>query len=123
MTKGGDDLADAFASVDEAAGSYGEAVSELERQTIAENSRRVGRDRSWIAKIIIGTYAIAVVGVGLFVGFTDVGCSPDQANCVSSVAWEVRSKLLFDLVVTAVVPIVTLMLGFYFGTEASQNSK
>ena len=40
----------------------------------------------------------------------------------ASAAWDKQAGMLSDLIVTAVLPVVTLMLGFYFGTENVRNS-
>ena len=93
-------------------------VEEVERSVSAENSRRVGRDRSWIALIIILTYGASILGFAVYVVVTAPTCPPGADACDPFSVWERQGKLLFDLVITAVLPIVTLMLGFYFGTES-----
>jgi len=88
------------------------------------NSARLGRDRSRIPIAIIATYALTIVGAAPYLlvtapacdGAEDVVCNPGIATGEAQVA------RLQDLIVTAVLPIVTLMLGFYFGTETTRNS-
>jgi len=118
-----DDLSHDFRSAGAAVGSFTDALAGFERRTAAEDVRRVGRDRSWIAKTIVGTYGVAVIGVGAYVGLSVPDCGAAGGACNPMEAWQSQAKLLFDLVVTAVVPIVTLMLGFYFGTESSQPNQ
>ncbi|SIO37153.1 hypothetical protein SAMN05444722_1727 [Rhodovulum sp. ES.010] len=118
-----DDLSIDFQSAGAAVGAFTDALSRYERRSAVENGRRVGRDRSWIAKTIIGTYGVAVIGMGAYVALSMPLCGSAGQVCDPLQAWQSQAKLLFDLVVTAVVPVVTLMLGFYFGTESSQSNQ
>ena len=112
------DLTEAFAASQRQVSASASKVETALQQAAAENSRRVGRDRSWIATTIIVTYGLAVLGVIMFIILYAPGCSGADETCTAaSVSWERQAALLHDLVVTAVLPIVTLMLGFYFGTE------
>lgn len=118
------DLTAEFERAGQAVGSFTDAVVDYERQTAAENSRRVGRDRSWIAKTIVGTYGVAVIGMLAYIAFSMPDCPTTGAgSCDAMASWQVQAKLLFDLIVTAVLPIVTLMLGFYFGTESTNSNQ
>ena len=95
--------------------------SDAQIQTASEqNQVRMGQDRSRIALIIIGTYALAILGAILFIvatvpDCTDPSCTGDES------AWNQQAELLMSLIVTAVVPVVTLMLGFYFGSEKAND--
>lgn len=86
------------------------------------NEARLRRDRSWIAIFIISTYALAVFGVVLYLLFWGPTCI-DSACTHETALWEKQSEFLLNLIFTAVVPIVTLMLGFYFGSEKSSPSQ
>ena len=97
-------------------------VDNSESRIRAENSRRLGRDRSGISKAIIVTYALSVIGMGLYIALTVPDCPTTTTTCDPMAVWREQGKLLFDLIVTAVLPIVTLMLGFYFGTETTQSN-
>ena len=104
----------------------GAAVSETREKVQAANALRMGRDRSALAKIIIWTYAIVVGLVVLYTLAADVvvlavKCSAvDIAKCGELIgSWDKKADNLLEIITTAVIPIVTLMLGFYFGTEKS----
>ena len=101
-----------------------ETVETAAERVSAENQRRMGRDRSWIAITIIVTYALAVGGAILFILISAPACdSTDAAGCTTIVGeWKTQAELLQNLIVTAVLPIVTLMLGFYFGTETTRSA-
>lgn len=112
MTTTDDDLSRLLDNADDVYEESGKTV----RSAAEANKERMGKDRSWIAKSIIFTYAAAIVGAILYIMFTVPECS--VADCTGDEsAWSKQADLLLNLIVTAVVPVVTLMLGFYFGTE------
>lgn len=116
MTKE-EDLSSLF---DAASKTLAENAKEVQSAT-EKNVERLGRDRSWIAISIIMTYLVAVLGAIVFLIVSVPECI--AVNCPSATeSWDKQAELLKDLIVTAVVPIVTLMLGFYFGTEKSAAS-
>ena len=122
-TEGDLDLTDVFAAAQrQVKASRGQIETEAQKAA-AENSRRLGRDRSWIATTIIVTYGAAVLGVILYVMLSVPACQGDPAGCTATLGtWEKQGALLSDLIITAVLPVVTLMLGFYFGTENVRNA-
>ncbi|MCX7645757.1 MAG: hypothetical protein N2Z62_10745 [Rhodobacteraceae bacterium] len=121
-TAGDLDLSDVFAEAQrQVRASRGQIETEAQKAA-AENSRRLGRDRSWIATTIIVTYGAAVLGVILYVMLSVPACQGDAAGCTAALGtWQTQGALLSDLIVTAVLPVVTLMLGFYFGTENARG--
>ena len=74
-------------------------------------------DFSAIFNRIAAAFQAGEDGVGAYLALTVPDCG-DAPACDPMASWERQGKLLFDLVITAVLPIVTLMLGFYFGTES-----
>lgn len=98
------------------------AGSEEQIQSASEqNQVRMGQDRSRIALIIIATYAAAILGAIIFIIWTVPECT--APNCLGDEsAWNQQAELLMSLIVTAVVPVVTLMLGFYFGSEKANDA-
>ena len=100
------------------------AESEAEKAAAA-NLLRMGRDRSWIAITIIVTYAAAIIVMFLYILFTVPSCGDGVTieNCeVLSASWDKQTENLLNVVTIAILPIVTLMLGFYFGTERAAAS-
>lgn len=98
-----------------------EEVGSTAAKVRARNQLRVGRDRSWIAITIIVTYSITIGGGIGFVLFASPGCA--GVDCAqANTLWTSKAEMIQELIVTAVLPIVTLMLGFYFGTETAKAS-
>lgn len=104
-----------------------EAASEAEEEKALsqEEARRKealqkSEDRSTIAKTVIFTYA-AIVALGFFYIVFSAPACPDGQTCANVAAWTAQMDMLRDMIVTVVLPIVTLMLGFYFGTESAKK--
>jgi hypothetical protein len=117
------DLSAVFADAERKVSSLRSQVETEASRASAENTRRMSRDRSWIATTIIVTYGLAILGIILYVMFSVPVCTEDPEICqVASAAWDKQAGMLSDLIVTAVLPVVTLMLGFYFGTENVRNN-
>ncbi len=121
---GDEDLERLIRETREKLSSSDETVEQAERRTSTENLARMGRDRSWISIAIISTYALAIIGALVYLLFTAPDCGAAAIETCSGhmARWEAQVGRLQDLIVTAVLPIVTLMLGFYFGTETSRGS-
>jgi hypothetical protein len=117
------DLTSVFADAQRKVSSVRKEVETEASLAFADNTRRMSRDRSWIATTIIVTYGAAILGIILYVMFSVPTCTGDLEICnAASAAWDKQAGMLSDLIVTAVLPVVTLMLGFYFGTENVRNS-
>ena len=65
------------------------------------------KDRSWIAKQIIGVFTLAVGCVFLLLAL--------QGFMTGH--WDVQANYASEIIKTAVLPVVTLVLGFYFGSR------
>lgn len=116
------DLSAVFADAERRVSSMRREVETEATRAAAENTRRMSRDRSWIATTIIVTYGAAILGIILYVMFSVPTCTSELEICnAASAAWDKQAGMLSDLIVTAVLPVVTLMLGFYFGTENVRN--
>ncbi len=101
-----------------------EALSAAE--SLAEKAEHVaekleGRDRSTIAKRVVLLYIVTVLAcfifiVGVFWFLTP--CAADGAGAAGAacVEWQGPAEYLLQVLTTAVLPIVTLVLGYYFGT-------
>ena len=112
------DLSEIFAAVESKVSSSRSLIETEAQKAASVNILRMGRDRSWIATTIIVTYGLAILGVILYVMFSVPACTGSAEVCQTlSATWDKQAALLSDIVVTAVLPVVTLMLGFYFGTE------
>lgn len=111
------------------------AKDQARAEADAANTRRMGVDRSVIAWTIIGTYAFVVIAMIASIINRFPGCDAEtiitaeqNGEAVAAVveacatAMDERSDILINAITTAVLPIVTLMLGFYFGVEKSQQS-
>ena len=96
-------------------------------ETLAEKAEEVatklaGQDRSLIAKRVVWLYVATVVAcfvfvMGIFWFLTPCAATP-TAGCV---AWQGPADFLLQVLTTAVLPIVTLVLGYYFGTAKAEG--
>lgn len=71
----------------------------------AQASLKTGRDRSLAAWVVIGVYAAAVLA---FIGYLI-----DRGICCRE---ETYSEIA-EVIKTAVLPVVTLVIGYYFGSS------
>ena len=112
-------LESAESEVEETSGTIESEIEAAE----AANKRRVGKDRGAISLIIISTYTAAVLIMFWYILFTVPDCANLEKDVCSVVtgAWDKQADLLLNSITVAVLPIVTLMLGFYFGTAVSGN--
>ena len=69
------------------------------------------RDRSWIARRIITVFVVAIAGVFVLLG----------VQGIASGAWDTSASQAVELIKTAVLPIVTLVLGYYFGSRDNKG--
>lgn len=75
--------------------------------------RQRARDQSRIAWVIIWTFVIAIGGIFLLVlGYLLFG---DEGQ-----GWKEPSEFLVGIVSSVLLPVVTLVLGYYFGKEKSE---
>jgi hypothetical protein len=84
--------------------------SNLDNAIRARNSLRVGRDRSLIVIMVFVVYVGMIATIILYLGYR---------------AYAFQEKVfdsLTEIIKIAVVPIVTLVIGYYFGTEKSEKS-
>jgi len=86
-------------------------ASEVDRASLKDNLRKFEKtfasDRSKIGKIIIWTYAIIIGASVFYLIYAGLRCDREIFSDLS------------ELIKTAVVPIVTLVIGFYFGVTRS----
>lgn len=59
--------------------------------------------RAYITKFVVGSYIIYLFGIGIYI----VACGDTS-----------REALLMDIMKTLFLPIVTLMIGHYFGSKS-----
>ena len=88
----------------------------------AENkaSSLEGQDRSIIAKRVVWLYMGAVLICLVFVFATFLSVCPNQGSG-QCVAWKEPADFMLQILTTAVLPIVTLVLGYYFGTAKNDG--
>jgi cytochrome bd-type quinol oxidase subunit 1 len=94
---------------------------ELETQAVEDKvddqiKRLQAKAQSRIAWVIIWAFVVAVAAIFVLVLgdlFMTFDCKPPE-NCVH---WKDPSKFLLEIVSSVLLPIVTLVLGYYFGKE------
>jgi ABC-type dipeptide/oligopeptide/nickel transport system permease component len=86
------------------------------------------KDRSRIAQTVVSLYAGVVAACFAFVivifvigTYWKTLCgTPPAAGCVP---WQEPAEFLLKVLTTAVLPIVTLVLGYYFGTAKAEEEE
>jgi len=81
------------------------------QQSIERAGTRADKDRTKIAVTIMGVFAVSIAANLILLAMRG------WANRKDPTAWIEVTKDVADLIKTSVVPIVTLMLGYYFGTS------
>jgi hypothetical protein len=93
----------------EASLAHSEHLLKLRKNNVtkAEEERR-GRDRSWIGKKIISLFVASVLIVLVaIVALAGIGAS----------IWKEATEQLVTLLSSVLLPVITLVIGYYFGSE------
>jgi len=91
-------------------------VTQQQDTVAAEEQRRRGRDRSQIARLIVYLFAASFLVVLIII--------PLMALSAQAVTfWDKVTEKLLTLVSSVLLPVVTLVIGFYFGTEQGARSE
>lgn len=90
-----------------------------------DGRRRANRDRSYISWAVIALYVISVVAILIFLGANYPALECDEAGkCTDAIeAWKDLSGVLLNIVSVVILPVVTLVLGFYFGSQKSKQDE
>ena len=82
---------------------------------------RQAKDRSYISYLIVGAFVVAIIIMFVFVLMS----AGDAKSCTSApcppAAWEKPAEFLFKVLSSVLLPVVTLVLGYYFGTEKAKE--
>ena len=84
-------------------------LSQAEGNVEQQLKQRQAADRSIIGLLIIGALVIAITVLFIFVLSTG-----------ASNTWEKPAEFLFKVLSSVLLPVVTLVLGYYFGTEKAK---
>lgn len=82
--------------------------ADLERTKQVYDDRRKSQDRSIIVAVVIGVYALVVLGC---VGFLIYDGIANHSNAFANIS---------EVLKIGVVPVVTLVIGYYFGSAKSE---
>jgi hypothetical protein len=106
---------DLDADLDRFINEVDEKKQEREADITSFSSRRETEDRSFIAKLIVMAFVASVLLFILGAGY--VGLAGDCAGeCAAR--WNNVSGQIIEVMKTLLLPVVTLVLGFYFGRQA-----
>ena len=101
--------------IDAEVASEEESVDAIVQGADEEIERQNSADRSKIANVIVGAFVVAIGLLFVFViggvWFT-TGCSAEIAKC----GWGGAAEFMLKALTTVLLPVVTLVLGYYFGT-------
>lgn len=82
-------------------------------ETVGDHIKRQrANNQSRIAWIIIWAFVVAVAGIFILVLGFQLGSTGD--------GWEAPAEFLVGMVSSVLLPVVTLVLGYYFGKEKSE---
>ena len=107
-----------------------DSVETLVQTATDKASKLDGQDRSTIATRVVLLYLATVFLcfafiLVLFWFYTPcppvLGASPPAGSSPACVAWKEPADYLLQVLTTAVLPIVTLVLGYYFGTAKADR--
>jgi hypothetical protein len=109
-------MADVESTIQSASASLARVEGELEALE--------KRDRSEIAQRVVWLYAGVIAAAFLFVFvffwfFPE--CSAGGTETGGCGAWQEPAEFLLKIITSAVLPIVTLVLGYYFGTAKTKG--
>jgi hypothetical protein len=88
-----------------------EAKDQRAEATLDQAALRAAEDRSWIARRIIWIFT-SVIGVVLLL-YSIAGFQTGQ--------WSNAAAQAADLIKSVMLPVVTLVLGFYFGSRSGKG--
>ena len=96
-------------------------LSQAEGNIDAILKERQAKDRSYISYLIVGAFVLAVIV--LFVFVYKIGGNPPACETPPCPAldWEKPAEFLFKVLSSVMLPVVTLVLGYYFGTEKAKE--
>jgi Na+/H+ antiporter NhaD/arsenite permease-like protein len=105
------------------------SVESLADTADAKASKLEGHDRSTIATRVVLLYLVSVLLCFVFVlviFWAYTPCPPltqgaPAASVGACLAWKEPADYLLQVLTTAVLPIVTLVLGYYFGTAKNEK--
>jgi cytochrome bd-type quinol oxidase subunit 1 len=94
-----------------------------ENRTVEETvddhvKRQRAKDQSRIAWVIVWAFVVSIALIFflvIFVLWND--CSGTDLNCLQ---WKEPATFLLSIVSSVLLPVVTLVLGYYFGKEKAQ---
>ena len=110
--------------IDKAMQSVDQAIQDAEKffidvqDTADEYLKRLqGEDRSRIAKLIVWLFVFACLGTLIFVAFASFETVPKD----SVLKWPDGAEMMITVLSSVILPVVTLVIGYYFGAETKQN--
>ena len=104
------------------------------KETAGEfSARKTVEDRSKISMWVFGTYMgaifglvlyVFIVGLLLYLSFSALKGAAVPANFEKGMdILKIPAEIIAEVIKTAILPIVTLVIGFYFGTEKIKPRK
>jgi len=119
-------LDDKLSRLEEKLASLEGDSEELTTDTSAreKEARRTGRDRSVISLTVVALYFVALIGILIFLAsrFPTIHCEGVEECEKAVLIWKDMASVLLNVVSVAILPVVTLVLGFYFGSEKAKTS-
>jgi hypothetical protein len=96
---------DEFESVGQSLDATGTRETEIAQRIRERDAARRGVDRTFIVKCVMSLYAISVCAAILYLFYKGLWGGEDTFDNIA------------DLIKTAVIPVVTFVIGYYFAAE------
>lgn len=110
--------------IDKAMQSVEQVIQDAEKfftdvqNTVDEYLKRLqGEDRSRIAKLIVWLFVFACLGTLIFVAFASFKAVADGTTA----KWADGAEMMITVLSSVILPVVTLVIGYYFGAETKQK--
>lgn len=106
-------MADPLTDLEQRLATYSEQLDTKQQASAAElEALTKTKDRSLIAKLVVGLFCLASLLALIFLWW---GAGREN------LPWDVAAEKLIQLLSSIILPVVTLVIGYYFGTEKALN--
>lgn len=112
MADAGANKVAAEAAFEEELGEIEDYVADVQESVDDYIIRLQSEDRSRIAKLIVWLFLIACLGTLSFIAI---------AVLRSGTGWEPGAEQMVTVLSSVILPVVTLVIGYYFGAETKQK--
>lgn len=103
---------EAAPDLDEEFAAIRSTLTEAQESVEDYMARLQGEDRSRIAKLIVWLFVVACIGALGFIAL---------AALFGVAQWDAGAERMITILSSIILPVVTLVIGYYFGSETKQR--